>query len=173
MAQFDVTAEKMSEVQIPVVQLAVKRILVPVDGSSTSVEATNVAMGMAKCFNAEILAIFVDPGRTIDPMSELEQEAESGVMLSDAGLRVAQKSGEKNGITVKTMTREGAAGHEIIAAAKENDVDLIVMGTTGRTGLKKFMLGSVAESVLHEAHVPVLIVKKGSTPFCITEQTES
>ncbi|MDI6623035.1 universal stress protein, partial [Acinetobacter junii] len=64
------------------------------------------------------------------------------------------------GQTVATQVVEGFSVHEeIIKAAQNLEVDLIIMGSHGRTGFKKFILGSVAQKVLGESHIPVLIVR--------------
>jgi len=67
------------------------------------------------------------------------------------------------GIEVKTETLEGNRPADTITEyAKEKDMDLIIIGTHGRTGLKKLMMGSVAFSVLHQSHVPVLLIRPES-----------
>jgi nucleotide-binding universal stress UspA family protein len=75
-------------------------------------------------------------------------------------LTKAQKQFEELGQTVATQVVEGFSVHEeIIKAAQNLEVDLIIMGSHGRTGFKKFILGSVAQKVLGESHIPVLIVR--------------
>jgi nucleotide-binding universal stress UspA family protein len=168
MAQpLDRTAELMADEDITEVSFAVGKILVPTDGSATAVEATMVAVSLAKCLNAEIVALFVGPGHIEDPMEYQQIEQLEGVKHSTAGLAVAVKLGDKNGVNVTTISRDGAVGHEILRAAKETEAGMIVMGTEGRTGLKRFELGSVAGSVVKESHVPVLVVRHGSTEFCM------
>jgi len=167
----DRTAELMTEEDIVEIDLTIKKILVPTDGSATAVEATKVAISMAKCFGAsEVVALFVGPGRIEDPMQYIEQEQMEGVKHSTAGLDVALKLGAKNGVKVTTVHRDGAVGHEIIEAVKEYDAQMVVMGTEGRTGLKRLALGSVAESVMKEAEVPVMVVRHCSTEFCMTRR---
>lgn len=167
----DRTAELMTDEDIVEVELHVRKLLVPTDGSATAVEATKVAISLAKCFgDAEVVALFVGPGRVEDPMQYIEQEKLEGVKHSTAGLDVALRLGAKNGVRVTTVHRDGAVGHEIIAAAREHDVQMIVMGTEGRTGLKKLALGSVAESVIREATVPVTVIGHCTTEFCMTRR---
>lgn len=169
----DRTAENLSDADFHVVDLSVKRILVATDGSATSLEATQVAVGLAKCFDAEIVACFVDPGHTVDPIEAMQDEAAEGVHHTRAGLTAAIKFCELNGCSVSPIVREGGVADQILEASKEHDVQMIVMGSEGRTGLKKFMLGSVAESVVSHATVPVLVVRHGSTQFAMAPRVES
>jgi len=164
----DRTAELMTDEDITQIDLTIGKILVATDGSATAVEATKVAISLAKCFGAEVVALYVGPGRIEDPMEYLQQEQTEGVRHSAAGLEVASKLGDKNGVTVTTVERDGAVGHEILQAVTEYGAHMIVMGTEGRTGFKRFALGSVAESVTKEAEVPVMVVRHCSTEHCMT-----
>lgn len=168
----DNTAANLSDNDIPVVTLDVKNILLPTDGSATAVEAMNVAMGLAKCFGAEVTAVYVDPSHTMDPMERMHEEEAEGVHHSKAGLDVAARSGEKNGIAVNTIVKEGSVVANILEVAREIDADMIVIGDTGRTGVRRMVLGSIAEALLREAHIPVLVVEHGSTPYCLNARTE-
>ena len=169
MAQpLDRTAELMTDEDVTEVSLSVDKILCPTDGSATAVEATKVAVSMAKCFGAEVIALYVDFGNVETPMEYLDTEALEGVRHSAAGLAIAAKIGAKNGVRVSCVTAAGAVGHQIIDAAREHGVGMIVIGSEGRTGFKRLALGSVAESVMKEATVPVLVVRRCSTEFCMT-----
>jgi universal stress protein A len=66
---------------------------------------------------------------------------------------------------IKTEVREGRAFVEIIKTARKDNIDLIIMGSHGRTGLPHVLIGSVAERVVRKAHCPVLIVKDKDTKF--------
>jgi len=164
----DRTAELMTDADITEVSMSVKKILVPTDGSATAVEATKVAISMAKCFDAEVVALYVEFGSVETPIEYIDTEAMEGIKHSSAGLDVAAKLGEKNGIKVTCVTSEGAVGNRIVAVAKDAEVGLIVMGSVGRTGFKRLALGSVAESVMKESDVPVLVVRNCTTEFCMT-----
>lgn len=164
----DRTAEMMTDADITEVAMTVTKILVPTDGSATAVEATKVAISMAKLHGAEVIALFVGPGRLEDPIEYSSQEELEGIHHSEAGLEVALKLGVKNGVRVTTDHRDGAVGHEIIQAIEAHGVSMVVVGTEGRTGFKRLALGSVAESVIREARVPVVVVRHCSTEFCMT-----
>ncbi len=164
----DRTAELMTDADIGEVSMPVEKILVPTDGSATAVEATKVAISMAKVFGAEIIALYVNFGSVETPIEYIDTEAMEGIKHSSAGLDVALKLGEKNGVKVSCVTSAGAVGNRIVAVSKEAEVDLIIMGSVGRTGFKRLALGSVAESVMKEADAPVLVVRNCTTKFCIT-----
>ena len=164
----DRTAELMTDEDVTEVSLSVSRILCPTDGSATAVEATKVAIAMAKCLGAEVIALYVEFGNIETPMEYIDTEALEGVKHSEAGLTVAAKLGTKNGVKVSCVTAAGAVGHQIIQAATEQGVGMIVIGSEGRTGFKRLALGSVAESVMKESTVPVLVVRHCSTEFCMT-----
>lgn len=171
MTPLDRTAELMTDDDIIELTLRVGTILVPTDGSATAVEATKVAIGLAKRLGSDIVALYVSPGRIEEPMEYDEIQQLEGIKHSSAGLDVAARLGMRNGVSVRTLHREGAIGREILDAVDELGVQLIVMGTEGRTGLKRFTLGSVAQSVMKEARIPVLVVRHGSTEFCMPPRT--
>ena len=95
----------------------------------------------------------ISPGGTLPP-SYVEDETQEVKKMLDA----EQKAPWTEGIVVKTALRHGPPFVEIIKYAKENGVDMIVMGTHGRSGLAHMMLGSVAEKVVRKAPCPVLTV---------------
>jgi len=167
----DRTAELMTDEDIVEVDLTVTTILVPTDGSATAVEATKVALSLAKRLGgAEVIALFVGPARSEDPMQYLEQERFEGGKPTTAGLDVALKLGVANGVGVTAVHRDGAVAHEILKAVEEYDAQMIVMGSEGRSGLKRLALGSIAESVVKQAHVPVTVVRYCSTEHCMTRR---
>lgn len=152
----DVKLGDISEVSVPI-----DHILLPVDGSEPAVVATQYAVALAKTFDAKITAIFVDTGQEA---LELPEEIESedvfdGTHHSVKGLMIAQKMCERNGITCTGEIVRGGVAKRIVAVAEEAGCDLIVMGDTGRTALKRLALGSVAETVVKGSHIPVLVVK--------------
>jgi nucleotide-binding universal stress UspA family protein len=165
-SRLDNTAENIKDEEIGVVTYDVKRILVPTDGSATAIEATDVAVAMAKRFGADVVAVFVDPAHLVEPLEEVMIEVSEGVHHSVAGLRVAKRIAEVNGVELKTIVAEGAVAHAILETQREHECDMIVIGHTGRSSIQRMMLGSVAEAVVREAEVPVVVVKHCSTKFC-------
>lgn len=136
------------------------RILLATDGSEPSVAATEFAVMLAKTFSASLVAIFVDTGYDqLEYPEEASEEALEGMHPSIKGLAIAKKLCDSNGVDCDVRVIQGGVAKRIVATAIERDVDLIVVGDTGRTGLRRIALGSVAETVVKGAPVPVLVVK--------------
>lgn len=142
-----------------------KHILVPVDGSSTSLQAVAKAAEMAKAFGSEVTAVYVlDPypftGVGADFAYGQAQYLSAATAEANKALEEVNKVMTDAGVAVKTLVGEGHAVHEGIARVCENvGADLIVMGSHGRRGLEKLVLGSVAQRVLQTVRVPVLVVR--------------
>jgi nucleotide-binding universal stress UspA family protein len=142
-----------------------KHILVPVDGSATSMQAVSKAAGMAKAFGSEVTAVYVlDPypftGVGADFAYGQAQYLSAATNEANKALEDVKKLLDEAGVTSTTLVGEGHAIHEGIVRVGENvGADLIVMGSHGRRGLEKLVLGSVAQRVLQAAHVPVLVVR--------------
>lgn len=142
-----------------------KHILVPVDGSSTSLLAVSKAAGLAKAFGSEVTAVYVlDPypftGVGADFAYGQAQYLSAATAEANKALEDVQKLMDQEGVAVKTMIGEGHAVHEsVVRIGQTVGADLLVMGSSGRSGLQKLVLGSVAQRVLQTAHVPVLVVR--------------
>lgn len=144
--------------------MAYQKILVAIDDSEISANVIQQAAQLAKALNSQITLVQV---MTLDPyladaylrMGQSNELIERVRSYVQENLTKAQKQFEELGQTVATQVVEGFSVHEeIIKAAQNLEVDLIIMGSHGRTGFKKFILGSVAQKVLGESHIPVLIV---------------
>ena len=143
-----------------------KHILVPVDGSPTAALAAEKAIGLARAFGSEATAIHViDPY----PFAGIGTEVAFGQAeyLSAAKAEAAQaltavrQAFESQGLKVGTSSIEGHAVYQsILDTAAQVGADLIVMGSHGRKGLEKLVLGSVTQRVISHAHVPVLVVRQ-------------
>lgn len=145
--------------------MSFEHILVPVDGSDTAYAAVHKAVELAKAFNSKITVVQV---LTLDPYiaaeyitaaqtNDLIERARQSILrtLNDAQTKFAAE-----GVQVDTQVLEGQVVHaEIVRAAENLKSDLIVIGSHGRTGIKKLFLGSVAQSILGESSVPVLVVR--------------
>ena len=146
--------------------MAYQNILVPVDGSETSYTAVAQAAELAKAFGGKITVVQVlalDPYIAAEYISatqtnDLIERARNSVLKT---LEEAAAKFSDLGIPVEAKLLEGQVVHrEIIREAETSKADLIVIGSHGRTGLKRLFLGSVAQSVLGEAHIPVLVVRQ-------------
>lgn len=154
-------AEDVNPSDIQEVCLDFDRILLATDGSEPAVLATQYAVTLAKTYGASILAIYVDDG--VDAL-QLPEEIEGddvweGSHPSVRGLGLAKLMAERNDVPVEVKIIRGGVAKRIIKVAQEIDADLIVLGETGRTGLKRLGMGSIAETVIKGAETPVLVIK--------------
>ena len=142
-----------------------KHILVPVDGSATSMSAVARAAALAKNFGSTVTALYVvDPypftGIGADFAYGQAQYLSAATAEANTALEAVKKAMQDAGVEVNTVVGEGHAVHEGIERAIESTgADLVVMGSHGRRGLEKFMLGSVTQRVLGVVKVPVLVVR--------------
>jgi nucleotide-binding universal stress UspA family protein len=147
------------------------RILVPTDFSKFSQIALKYASALAEKFSAELyllhivqdLAVFIPDMITVapPPAPTVEQMTKA---VQDAFDRMV-KENKLDRFPIHREVREGTPFYEIVRYAKEQDVDLIIMGTHGHTGLTHMLLGSVTEKVVRKAPCPVLTVRHPEHEF--------
>lgn len=147
-----------------------KRILVAVDGTPTSNRGLVTAIALAKELNATLHVLHVIDDMAIVPMFDTEGYLPRYVDSMFAGLRKAgrqvlskaQALAARSGLSVQQQTLETrgqGVANAILQQARSVRADLIVMGTHGRRGMSRLVMGSDAEGVLREATVPVLLVR--------------
>lgn len=135
----------------------VEKLLVATDGSSKAKEALEFALREFE--DAKTTVIYVLDSEKfsdelpIDPMSE-EQRSHASNVLSEA-----EKVAEGHGVEVETVWRVGEPWREIVGHAEEEGFDHVVVGSRGKTGVKRILLGSVAEGVVRRSPVPVTVVR--------------
>jgi len=137
------------------------RILVPTDGSETATAAMREAIDLAARDDAEIHVLTVINTRTYDTSIDSAVEP-----LRKRGERVVgdlAALASDAGVPVTTAIELGRPARTILEYAREHDVDLVVMGTTGRGGLERRLLGSTTEYVTAHAAVPVQVVPSSGT----------
>ncbi len=123
----------------------IRRILVPVDGSDSSLTALQPAAELASLFDADVVLVHVvDPESPSAPLPQLEKAQE---ILREAGLKA------------EVEVRQGDAATGILAVAEQQSVDLIALATHGRSGMSRWVLGSVAEKILRTSTLPMLVVR--------------
>lgn len=150
------------------------KILVPTDGSSTAEAAFEHAIELARQYDAEILALYVVDtdamSITLGPeqvdrvmtgqfegMGEVKEEAE-------AALERVEAIADERRVECDTEIRAGTPHKKIGDCIDDSDIDVVVMGSHGRGGLKRRIMGSVTERVLRSTTVPVLVIdEKGET----------
>ncbi|MGQ3683882.1 MAG: universal stress protein [Candidatus Loosdrechtia sp.] len=151
--------------------ISIRNILCPIDYSTYSEKALNYAIEIAEKYGAKLYVLHVLDMRIYD-MNELElfnfytinEDTMNG--LRDRLLRCV-KEDVRSRIPVETIVVQGVPFVEIIKAATEHAIDLIVMGTHGRTGISHAIIGSVAEKVVRKAPCPVLTVRRTEHDFSV------
>jgi nucleotide-binding universal stress UspA family protein len=146
-------------------KVQIKRILVPIDGSEYSMRAAKYAIELAKLQKAQIICIHVitsQPygyafsGPCIDQyMEDINNQYKSWFKKV---IQMAENEGIKN-IKTEVFTDVRSTTDALINYASSNSIDLIVVGTRGRTGLQRVIIGSVASGIVRHAHCPVVLVR--------------
>ena len=146
-------------------EVQIRKILVPIDGSECSLNAAKYATRIAKNENAQLFCIHVigsvpygyasSPPAIDQYFKDLEEKVQSWF---DKVRDMAKIEGIA-GVETETFTDVKSIIGSIIDYATSRDVDLIVIGTRGRTGLKRLLMGSVANGVVQHAHCSVLLVR--------------
>lgn len=142
-----------------------ERVLLPVDGSEVSNLAAKRGFELAGILGSEVNLLYV-----IDMAITTLPDAESGLVNYDVLRKSFKEQGEKvlgglaadgkgRGLKVETHIAEGDVHDEIVKYADEKKAGLIIMGTHGRRGINRLLLGSVAESVARRAHCAVLLIR--------------
>ena len=137
------------------------RILIPTDGSPAAEAAIEHAIDIAEKYDATVHALFVVDGAsysTLEAGAEIVMEA-----LESEGKRAVERIAEiagDAGLDCETSVVSGTAYRSIREYIDDHDIDLVVMGTHGRRGIDRYLLGSVTERVVRTSDVPVLTVRK-------------
>lgn len=140
-----------------------KKILIATDGSKNAKRAAYYGVNLAKIAGAEVHALYVISTqhavttRTVKGWSEGFEECLTN--KGRAAIDDVEKLGKEAGVKVEPEFLKGIPADEILEYAQENNIDLIVMGTQGLTGIKKFLIGSVAEKVVRHSRVPVMVIR--------------
>jgi nucleotide-binding universal stress UspA family protein len=148
--------------------LHIRRILVAVDGSNPSLNASTFAIDIAKRYDAELIVLHVIDPRyreleiAISPRPGRFKEIEKKVMEDAQKILdpVRQKATEKNvNVKMDAISSFTSVMKDIVHYVKVNNADIIVIGNRGMTGFKKLLVGSVASGVVTYSDCPVLVVK--------------
>ena len=145
-----------------------KKILAPLDGSELSEAALAHARSLAQCMGAEIMLLRVvdsplywaDPSADTTYMAALLDGMQAMRQAATTYLEMIALELRKAGLNVTTAVEEGGvAADDILDYAHIAQADLIVMSTHGRSGIQRWLLGSVADKVVHGAKIPVLLIR--------------
>jgi nucleotide-binding universal stress UspA family protein len=143
-----------------------KKILVPLDGSPLAEAAIPHAQNLAKSEDAEIVllrvAVTPDEGLFFRNPAEgsliskaLEEEAQNYLKAKVSKLKMT-------GVKVTGITRDGPVSDTILNVAEETHADMITMSTYGPSGIQRWLMGSVADRVVHYSHIPVMLIHSSS-----------
>lgn len=146
----------------------IKRILLPTDGSDAAERAGEDAIAMADVGGQDIIVLYVIDTSYLNALpqrdlreqlsDELRKEGEEAVEKFKKRLEESQCEGYCKDINLITMIKEGKPADVILKTADEEDVNLIIMGKSGKNGLEKLILGNTTERVVRGAKVPVHVV---------------
>lgn len=157
----------------------VRTILVPVDFSTCSLLVTRQAAGLAARLGARVVILHVaELPRHLSAEATLEldgvQRTAEGHLVAESNERLVAftEAARELGAEADVEVRVGPVVPTILSAVDSLGADLVIIGTHGRTGLARIVLGSVAEGVAHQAHVPVMLVRRESRPECKRESCE-
>ncbi|MBW6470998.1 MAG: universal stress protein [Methanosarcinaceae archaeon] len=139
-----------------------KKILIATDGSEPNKKAVSYGIELARLSGAKVNVVYVvdtaafasipmDAGWEM--MYELLQKE------GNEGIQRIVDDAKAAGIDIEGSLLEGHPSHEIIEFSENNDIDVVVLGTLGKGGLDRFLLGSVAEKVTRNSKIPVLVVR--------------
>jgi len=136
-------------------------ILIPTDGSDGARKAIREGVQLADLSGATIHGLYVIDTRDYNTLPEskwlsLQDEFES---TGETATEVVQSKADARDVDAVTSITRGVPHEEILAYIENNDIDLVVMGTHGRSGFNRFLLGSVTEKVIRRSPIPVHIVR--------------
>lgn len=138
------------------------RILVPTDGSEATERAVREAVELAAEHDGTIHALYVlntASFASIPTESSVEGVSDMLEREGDSALNDVERVASNRGVPVERVQLDGSPAREIVRYAEREDCDLVVMGTHGRGGIDRLLLGSVAERVVRSSSVPVLTVR--------------
>ena len=137
--------------------LAIRTILHPTDFSESSDAAFRLASALARDYAARLVVLYVYPP-PVNGAEAVDRGRPDGIE-DDVVAKLHELQPHDPGITVEYRAEEGYPADEVLAVAEAEGADLIVMGTHGRSGVRRAVMGSVAEAVSRNALVPVVTVR--------------
>lgn len=143
-----------------------KKILIATDGSENGEKAVRAGMEIAKLSQGKAYALYVIdntcyPAEKWNPKLKTAMEEQFKIFGLEMTATV-EEAAKAAGIDVEFVIREGHPAEKILDFAEKQDIDMIVVGSLGKTDAERFLLGSVSEKVVRNAKVPVLVVREKS-----------
>lgn len=138
--------------------------MIATDNSALGRKAIETGIVMAKLSGARVYAVYVVASRGFSGMHPKDVGWEKAMKEhlhteGEEATAYVKEAGKKEGVEVEPVIIEGDPGDAIVEFAGKNDIDLIVIGTQGKTGVQRFLLGSVAENVVRHSKKAVLVVR--------------
>lgn len=140
-----------------------EKIMVATDGSEHGLRAAKMALELGKISGGKVFAIYVaDTEKTAHLPDDMLLFSIRELLLKEGkeAVKQVEKLAEEKGVAFESVVIEGHPSTEIINYAKKAGMSVIILGAVGRTGLDKFLLGSVAEKVVRNSGIPVLTVPR-------------
>jgi len=134
-------------------------VVIATDGSESVGRAVDVALDVARRFEADVHALYVLEESEVESAPEAVRE-EMRDALEERGRTAVSAVADRADVTVATAVREGRPPAEISQYARDVDADVVATGTRGRHGENRFLIGSVAERVVRTCPVPVLTIRQ-------------
>jgi nucleotide-binding universal stress UspA family protein len=137
-----------------------KKILVPTDGSEFAKKAQKHALFLSKVSGAELVAVSVTENNFVNGLPLDDEVYQLNQILKERSQENLKEFDELNedDLKVTHVIREGSPAKVILEVAEDEDIDLIVMGSSGKSGFDRFIMGSVADKVVNSAKCAVLVV---------------
>lgn len=147
--------------------IRLRNILIPTDFSEPAMAATRHALELARPFHAKVHLLYVidEPSFQIHGFGGYIPGREEFEAYGDAGLQNWIATEDEVGLEIVRAKEFGKTGDKIVEYAREHDIDVIVMGTHGRSPITRGLLGSVAENVVRHATCPVLTMHSDRHAF--------
>ena len=141
-----------------------KKILVPTDGSEFSLNSEKVALEMAKALGSEIFAVSIIENSFVNGLPIDDEVNELNSILKESSEKNIKEfkdmdDNEQFDVKITPIIKEGSPANEILNIAEEKDVDLIIIGSSGKSKFDKFLMGSVADKVSQHAKCSVMVVR--------------
>jgi nucleotide-binding universal stress UspA family protein len=141
-----------------------RQILIATDGSETANEAADFGIEMVGCSGAKVYALYVvdtTPYRSV-PLDQIWSK-ETLDELEKAGNEATsyvERIGKAVGIEVESRVLKGHPVEKILNFAEDNNIDMVIVGSFGKSGYERILLGSVSEKIIRHAKIPVLVVRE-------------
>jgi nucleotide-binding universal stress UspA family protein len=154
-------SDESASIDITQKPLKIKKILMAIDKSGYKEKITSYSITLAKALQAELTAIHVIETSSPPGLRDFEKEYESDLTRESQNLLdQAEILAKKSGLQIqKKLIKASSVPESIINYAENEDVDFIVIGTMGMTGIEKILMGSVANKIVTHAHCTVVAVR--------------